>query len=373
MATASPRRPAEGTPLVQREPSIVPAATPSERKSDRNLADRTWTVAAVMLLISIAVCKVQLTAYLFSMAKYPTAYSFYTCLVTTVMLVPAFILAPSTWGTPSKEMFLGPHYALTLIVLFTTFDLGFTNIALANITTALQQCIAATTPFWTIMIESLLHRRCYHPIVYGTVLGLVAGAVLASLADVRSLNVFGAVAAVVAVICSASKSAFTHAAFKQQNSSMSPLALLFWVDLLMIPIYVPWVLVNGELYDLVAESGMSMSEWWQFFGTAALGGLRALTQFLVLRLVTATSMATANIFTMVLNILISMTWQHPEVSPTLFVGIVIVVLCSMLYTYLKSSKDACCGVMREWNGHADDDSSGSSRSISGGSNKGLSP
>ena len=131
--------PAEGTPLVGREANT--------RKSSRSISDRSLTVAAVMLLIIVGVCKVQLTAYLFSLAKYPTAYSFYTCIVSTVLLVPVFILVPSTWGVPTKEMFLGPHYALTLIVLFTTFDLGFTNIALANISAALQQCIAATAPF----------------------------------------------------------------------------------------------------------------------------------------------------------------------------------------------------------------------------------
>jgi len=341
--------PVEGTPLVGREAN--------NRKSSRSISDRSLTVAAVMALIIVGVCKVQLTAYLFSLAKYPTAYSFYTCIVSAVLLVPVFILVPSTWGVPTKEMFLGPHYALTLIVLFTTFDLGFTNIALANISAALQQCIAATAPFWTIMIESLLHRRCYHPILYSTVLGLVFGAVLASVATVRSLSVFGAIAAVIAVICSASKFALTHAAFTQQNSnketSIGPLALLFWVDLLMIPIYMPWVLINGELIDMFKDSSMHANEWWQFTGTAALGGVRALTQYLMLSLVTATSTATANIFTMVLNIMISMTWQPKEllaVSPELFVGIVIVICCSVLYVYLKSSRDACCGVIHEWNG-----------------------
>ena len=187
--------------------------------------------------------------------------------------------------------------------------------------------------------------------------GLVFGAVLASVAAVRSLSVFGAIAAVIAVVCSASKFALTHAAFTQQNStketSIGPLALLFWVDLLMIPIYVPWVLINGELIDMLNDSSMNANEWWQFTGTAALGGVRALTQYLMLSLVTATSTATANIFTMVLNIMISMTWQPKEllaVSPELFVGIVIVICCSVLYVYLKSSQDACCGVIYEWNG-----------------------
>jgi len=288
-----------------------------------------------------------LTVYLFSMAKYPTTYSFYTCIVTIVLLLPAFFVMPSLWGMPSKEMFLGPHYFLTLIVLFTTFDLAFTNIALANLSTALQQCIAATQPFWTIFIETLIHRRVQHPLVYGAVIGLVVGAALASVSDVKNVNYFGVVSAVMAVLCSASKGAFTHAAFKKYRGQLTPLALLFWVDLLMVPIYMPWVLINGELMEIILRSSMSASEWQQFTGTAALNGTRALTQYFVLRLVTATSLSTTNVCTMALNILISMIWQHVEMTALLAAGISMVLFFSALYTYLLSSRNACWGLMQD--------------------------
>ena len=68
---------------------------------------------------------------------------------------------------------------LLTIVFFTAFDLAFTNIALARISTALQQCIAATNPFWTIMLETALYQRFQHPVTYLTVALLVVGAGLA--------------------------------------------------------------------------------------------------------------------------------------------------------------------------------------------------
>lgn len=324
----------EGTPLVTKE----------EEDSDSGVGARAGTLAAIFFLITIMVVKTQMTAMLFSMATFPTAYSFYSCVVTEALLIPVFLIKPSQWGVPIKEMFVGPTYALTLVVVFTTFDLAFTNIALANISIALQQCIAATNPFWTLCIESLLHGKWQHPIVFGAVLGVMAGAVLVSVANVSKLNAIGVVSAIIAVLCSASKAAFTHAAFKKYKKHMGALALLFWVDLLMIPIFIPWVLVNGELVQLF-ESGMSAAQWWQFTGTAALGGVRALTQFLVLSMVTATSTSIVNIFALVFNIIISMFWQPTEVTPMLIIGVVMVPIFTALYTYLKSDKYACFGIM----------------------------
>jgi len=325
----------EGTPLVEKD----------EGKGSGFLSPNVAMLASLFSLVAIVVVKVQLTAYLFSMSKFPTAYSFYSAIVTDAMLIPMFIIFPKQWGAPNLEMFCPPKFVFTLIIIFTTCDMAFTNIALANISITLQQCIAATNPFWTICIESLIHQKFQHALVYAVVAGTVVGAIFVSISDVSKLNVTGVVFACAAVLCSASKYSFTHAAFKQYKDKLGALSLLFWVDLLMIPIFVPWVLINGELMDLI-NSGMSVGDWWQFTGTAALGGVRALTQFFVLSYTTATSMSIANTFALVLNILISMTWQHTDITPFLVIGIVLVIGFTAFYAYLKSSKDACCGVLR---------------------------
>jgi hypothetical protein len=72
--------------------------------------------------------------------------------------------------------------------------------------------------------------------------------------------------------------------------------------------------------------------------TSALGGVRALTQFVVLQFLTATSMSAANIFTQVLNIAIGVTVQHTTVSGALVAGIVLTILSSAAYTLLKMNK-----------------------------------
>jgi uncharacterized membrane protein len=142
----------------------------------------------------------------------------------------------------------------------------------------------------------------------------------------------------------------------QYKKKFTALSLLFWVDLFMIPIFVPWVWANGEII-MVFEANMNATEWFRFTGTAALGGVRALAQFFVLSYTTATTMSVANTFALVLNIVISLIWQDEEDDEEnggeiilLYAGIGVVILFSAFYAYLKSSKDACCGVMRSSGG-----------------------
>ena len=170
------------------------AHTHSLRRADETDPSYKGKVAASLFaLVSIAVLKTQLTAYLFSSGPYPTAYSLWSCVMTCVLLLPFLvgpcimpkgltigernIPFPQTWGYPrldNKPMsalllnLTSPHLAalaasppllshtlhlsplslavrnLALIVSFTALDLGFTNIALSQISTSIQQCIAAT-------------------------------------------------------------------------------------------------------------------------------------------------------------------------------------------------------------------------------------
>jgi hypothetical protein len=233
---------------------------------------------------------------LFSTANYPTAYSLWSCIVTCLMLVPVFLLYPSKWAVPSKEMFLGPSYALTLIIVFLCADMGFTNSAIAELNLALQQCIAATVPFWTVIIESLKNNKWQHPLIYLVVSVVVVGTILTVMGQMEPPSTWGLVAAVLAVLSSASKSVFTHAAFMQYKKQLPSMAMLFWLDVFMAPIFIVWSLSNGELQALLT-SGMDFTAWMQFTLTAALGGVRALAGFFLLILTSPTSNAIGNVIT----------------------------------------------------------------------------
>jgi len=230
-----------------------------------------------------------------------------------------------------------------MIVFFTALDLGFTNIALSEISTSIQQCIASTNPFWTIIIESVLYRKLQHTATYFVVMVMVIGAALSAVSNFDNADTWGIICALIAVMCSASKYVFTHKAFREFKDQMGPLALLFWVDLLMIPIYLVWAGANGEMYQMFAYLGDNPGEWGSFTGTAALGGVRALTQYVVLIFVSATSMSTANTFTQILNMIISIftqkgTRNEVDVTGMLISGISLVCVFSLTYTALKTDK-----------------------------------
>jgi len=303
-------------------------------EDEKTPAEKMQTAGSIVFLVAVAVLKTQLTAFLFSSSNFPTAYSLWSCVVTDLLLVPFFVTGVTPFCWPTRDM----AKVLTLIIIFTASDLAFTNIALANISTALQQCIASTNPFWTLMIETVLYRRCQHPVVYATVILVVIGTVFSTLGSITNLNVFGLISAVVAVLSSACKYVFTHTAFREFKKEMNSFSLLFWVDLLITPIYLVWTLISGELVLLFEDMFSTQAQFWQSTLTAALGGVRAVSQYFVLALVTATSMSTANMTTQVLNILISIPIQHTNVTPFLVIGICVTICSSVFYAFIKAHK-----------------------------------
>ena len=225
------RQPNEASPLVGGVSDETLTSAKEKMQAGISLAS----------LVIIAVVKVQVTARLFESAHYPTAYSMWSCVITCICLVPLFIARPSLWAVPTWEM----KDVLTLIVVFTAADLGFTNIALANIPTAVQQSIASTNPFWTILLETFLYRKYAHIVTYVTVVLIIIGAILAAQAPShRDGNAtLGLASACIAVLCSASKAVFTHSAFKKFKSQMGAMPLLFWVDIFMLPFYIVATLI----------------------------------------------------------------------------------------------------------------------------------
>jgi len=108
----------------------------------------------------------------------------------------------------------------------------------------------------------------------------------------------------------------------------------------LLPIYAIIAGVQGELKTMFSDATASASIFFQFTGTAGLGGIRALTQYFVLTLLSATSLATASTFTTALNIFISMTWQEMDISAFLITGSCLVIAAAAFYAYLKICPDS---------------------------------
>merc|ERR1711865_1089311 len=140
-------------------------------------------------------------------------------------------------------------------------------------------------------------------------------------------NVVGICIQLAGVTCSACKYVFAHSVMQKCKKDLGTFAFLFWIDVLILFILVPWAVINGELITIVSDPETPL-EWFNLLFTAVLGGIRFFSQLLVLRVSTATTLSCANL------------------AVGLVCGSLITLSSAGIYTYFKISKvlenDAGC-------------------------------
>ena len=164
-------------PASRRPPSHRP---PPGRSS--LLTEHAMAALAFGFLVSVAVSKTLLTKLVFSQLPAPVAFSVLSCVATNVCLAPCLLysgqLRPLAWRQLPRFL---------AVCLAVAVDLACTNVALAILTVALQQCLKATSPTATIIVESLLRRKRFHPAIYAVVLAICVGPLLVVRAGVEGL------------------------------------------------------------------------------------------------------------------------------------------------------------------------------------------
>ena len=299
---------------------------------------RAWgpTACSIGLLMSVAATKTILTKLIFQQVSIPVAFSLLSCVMTILLLLPVFAVQPHLF------QWVRPHMVkqLSVVCVMVAVDLGFTNIAISMLPLALQQCIAATTPAATVSIESVYERRLQHPAIYGVIVALCAGAVVAELGafsgpeSARDLS--GEIMMLMAVFAAACKYVFAKATVEQYRDELGPLAFLFWVEVIILLILLPWALANGEIARLFAYAD-SVSIWVPLCCCSALGGVRFFAELLILRSASATSLSTANLATHATVMFLSIPLFGTTVTPFLIIGCTLTLSASAVYTYLKLS------------------------------------
>merc|ERR1719409_1361264 len=141
----------------------------------------------------------------------------------------------------------------------------------------------------------------------------------------------------VAVLASSTKNVFIKKTLDETKKHYSSLAFLFWLDCFILLVLVPWSVINGEASILLFQP-RPVGEWVQLIATAAFGGVRALSQFMVLAYASATTLSTASLTTQTLNIKLSIPIFHTALTTYMVIGIAITLSASGLYTYFKISK-----------------------------------
>lgn len=332
--------------------------TEAQPSSSTDVSDATtsaWSALrasalAISAMTVIAVVNTQLTAlFLFSnTAEIAIAYSFWSCIVSPAVVAPVFLFKPQWLTVPTREQ--RGDFALTCFCVF--LDLAGANIALASISTALEQVIIASKPFVTIAIESLVHRRLDHWLMYAVVACLVAGSALTSVTTEFVSNPVGVAASIVSVVGSASKYVFTRRLVGSGSDCMHPTGLLVLCDLTIALPFLIWAAAAAQLPNFFGPSvlGASASMATQATATAALGGIKSVSQFLVLVYVTATSLSVSYVIAPTVNILLSLLVTQTDaagaISPAAVAGIAVISACNLAYMVLRVDPRALPAVDR---------------------------
>jgi drug/metabolite transporter (DMT)-like permease len=299
---------------------------------------------AITFYILVAVVKTMLTKALFEGgAAFPVGFSAISAIATCTVLIPVFLIDRTQWAVPKRDYMPGFLLVCTLVAL----DLALTNIAVALLAVAIQQCIVATNPAFTVTIESIVRRKLAHPMIYFVIIFLCTGPVVAQIgAPADDVNVVGICIQLAGVTCSACKYVFAHSVMQKCKKDLGTFAFLFWIDVLILFILVPWAVINGELIAIISDPETPM-EWFNLLFTAVLGGIRFFSQLLVLRVSTATTLSCANLAFQAINIYLSLAlFGKPTLTVGLVCGSLITLSSAGIYTYFKISKvlekDAGC-------------------------------
>ena len=294
------------------------------------------TLSALAFLTFVAVSKTLLTKLVFTHVHTPVAFSVLSCVATNVCMSPIFFFKRDLWARPSRASLKG----FALVCLAIAVDLGFTNVAISLLSVALQQCIKATSPTATVLLESILERKWQHPAIYAIVCLMVVGPVLAQFGSTfGDADPVGIVMMVLAVISGAFKYVLAHKVIKEYRHSMGTLAFTFWVEAIVGVVLLPWALLNGELYKLATgEEASTVGEWVLLLLTAAYGGVRIFSQFYLLQFTSATTLSLSNMAIQAFTIILGILFFGTPPKPLLLAGVAVTIALSCLYTFLKVSK-----------------------------------
>ena len=295
---------------------------------------------AFCFLTFIAVTKTLLTKLVFKHVNTPVAFSVLSCVATILCILPVFLFKRSMFNWLSRDMYTGFFYVCVAIAV----DLGCTNVAISELSVAFQQCIKAASPAATIILETIVTGKLQHPVVYLVIVILCTGTVITGLGSSDYDSSFkGIVMMTTAVFAGAFKYVWAHSMIRTFKEKMGTLAFTFWVEVFVAAMLFPWAYLNGEIGELFWPSATddtasySTMDWALLWFTAAYGGVRIYSQFVLLQFTSATTLALSNVTIQAFTTILGIWLFHTEVTQTLALGVAITLLASGAYTYIKVS------------------------------------
>ena len=257
---------------------------------------------SIALLISVAAVKTTLTKFLFTHQVHePIAYSLLSAVVT------GLLVSCQGFGHMRFQTLM----RLLPVALAIAVDLGLSNVAISRLPLALQQAIASTIPAATILLETIVRRRCKPLLVYVIIATLCFGAVLGHVGSLSSLmssnrghvrGFYEGEAAMMigprrcsntqehaplcphacartarialcraAVLAAAYKYVFAKDLLHAYRQELGPLRLLLWIECTTSAVLLPWSMATHELRQLLCAN-YTLAQWASLLaGTCAPG------------------------------------------------------------------------------------------------------
>ena len=291
---------------------------------------------AFSFLTFVAVTKTLLTKLVFTHVDTPVAFSVLSCIATMLVILPVFIWKPSYFGWIKREMlwgFIGCSGAIAV-------DLGCTNVAISELSVAMQQTIKATSPAATVLLEVAFARKCQHPVIFMLIGLLCFGSVLVKWGSSDyDATPYGMIMMILAVISGAFKYVLAHSMIRTFRDELGVLAFTFWVEVLVAIMLTPWAVLNGEAEQMMFGGAVSSaSDWWLLWFTGAYGGVRIVSQFALLVHTSATTLALSNVTIQALTTILGIFLFGTPVTNFLVAGVSVTLIATAGYTYVKTSK-----------------------------------
>lgn len=140
----------------------------------------------------------------------------------------------------------------------------------------------------------------------------------------------------VGIMMAALKVVYLEKVVRSVRKDMGMVSFLFWLDLFMIPILLPWAYANGELSAVQNWKKVGSEIAWSFLILVSLmGGLRAYSINLCVKYASALTKTVADIFTQAVTIYASLFIFKTASTPMLHIGIGITMFGFGLYTFVK--------------------------------------
>jgi hypothetical protein len=337
------------------------------RHMERVTWEATLGYGSIAMLITIAAVKTVLTKLIFVHVPTPIAYSLLSAVVTALLLVPS--LAVRGFGILRREMMV----RFMLVCVAVAVDLGMNNIAIWLLPLALQQAIASTIPGVTVVLESIVRRRRKSLGTYLVIGVLCGGAVLSHLGTrldsggaeggsgeialgsgevaggegargagyvsaEGERRLLGECAMAVAIFAAACKYVFAKETIHACRQELGAISLLFWIEVFITAILLPWAYLNGELATLLTAQ-RSGFEWCMLCSAAALGGFRFFCELLVLHYWSATSLSAANLTAHAVIIIVAISAFGTGSSPLQTAGLLLTMAASAAYALIKARRE----------------------------------